>query len=165
VTTDNDERTIIDSATYTVRRSIQISAPVEQVWRTITEPELISTWFTQSAALDGDAVGSTGVFTFSSTNSIPVRIVEIDEPRVIAYRWSNDDAAAIKAGGVRPTTIDDAHSLVMRFTLEPSLDGTILTVTETGFETTDDPEFNMGEHVRGWNQILDQLLARLAPTA
>ena len=30
---------------YTIERDIEIAAPVEVVWRTITEPELIRTWF------------------------------------------------------------------------------------------------------------------------
>lgn len=120
----DDQRTAIDGDASTVRRSIHISAPIEKVGVTITEPEHISKWFTRSAVLDGTGVGATGIVTFRETNSIPVRIEEIDAPRMIAYRWSNDDAAAMKAGGVRPDTIDDTHSLLMRFTLEPTVDGT-----------------------------------------
>jgi uncharacterized protein YndB with AHSA1/START domain len=159
MTTTDDERTVIDSGTYTVRRSIHISATIDKVWAAITEPELIATWFTESATLDGRGVGATGVFTFSPTTAMPVRIEDVDAPHSIAYRWSNDDAAAERAGGVRPDSIDDAHSLVMRFSLAPTADGTMLSLVETGFETTIDPDFNMQAHQRGWNQFLDQLIA------
>lgn len=154
---DAEQGTVIDEDAYTVRRSIHIAAPIEKVWAALTQPELISKWFTQSAVLDGDGVGATGFFTFSPTNSIPVRIEEIDKPHMIAYRWSNDDAAAEQAGGRRPATIDDEHSLVMRFTLEPTADGLRLSLVETGFATTLDPMYNMKSHVRGWNQMFDQL--------
>jgi uncharacterized protein YndB with AHSA1/START domain len=155
----DDQRTAIDGDAYTVRRSIHISAPIEKVWLTITEPEHISKWFTKAAVLDGAGVGATGIFTFSATDVIPVRIEEIDAPRMITYRWSNDDAAAAKAGGVRPDTIDDAHSLLIRFTLEPIDDGTRLTMVETGFETTIDPTFNLESHRGGWDELLDRLVA------
>ncbi len=162
MTTTEDPRTIIDGDAYTVRRSIHISAPVDKVWAAVTEPEHMSTWFAPTTTLDGRGVGATGVFTFDQNDSIPVRIEEIDAPRMIAYCWSNDDAAAAKAGGAHPATIDDAHSLIMRFTLEPTATGTQLTVVETGFETTTDPAFNMESHRLGWNGILDQLIANFA---
>ncbi len=152
-----DQGTVIDEDAYTVRLTIHISASIDKVWAAITEPELISQWFTQSTVLDGTGVGATGFFTFSPTNSIPIRIEEIDRPNMIAYRWSNDDAEAQKVGR-RPETVDDARSLLMKFTLEPTPDGVRLNLVETGFATTLDPKYNMEAHVRGWNQFLDQLI-------
>ncbi len=155
----DDQHIATDGGAYTVRRSIHISAPIEKVWMTLTEPEHISKWFAESTVLDGTGVGATGVFIFSATDVIPMRIEEIDAPRMIAYRWSNDDAAAAKAGGVRPKTIDDAHSLLVRFTLEPTDDGTRLIMVETGFETTIDPAYNLETHSGGWDELLDRLVA------
>lgn len=160
MTTTDDQRATIDGDAYTVRRSIHISASIESVWAAVTEPDNLSTWFAPTTTLDGTGVGAIGVFNFGENNSIPVRIEEVDPPRMIAYRWSADDAAADRAGAARPDTVDDAHSLLMRFTLEPTVDGIRLTVVESGFETTVDPTYNMKEHRSGWNQILDQLLAR-----
>jgi uncharacterized protein YndB with AHSA1/START domain len=161
MTTDGKARTAIDGDAYTVRRAIHIAAPVAKVWRAITEPELVAKWFVTSVTLDGRDVGAEGVFTFGEHRRIPVRIEELDEPHIIAYRWSNDDAAFAKSGGVDPTTIDDDHSLLMRFTLEPVAGGTQLTVVESGFDTTSDPSFNMESHRGGWDQILDGLVAYL----
>jgi uncharacterized protein YndB with AHSA1/START domain len=158
----DDPRTIIDGDAYTVQRTIHISASIDKVWAAVTEPGHMSKWFAPTTTLDGRGVGATGFFTFDRNDSIPVRIEEIDAPRMIAYCWSNDDAAAAKAGGAHPATIDDDHSLVMRFTLEATAHGTQLTVVETGFETTTDPAYNMESHRRGWNGILDQLIAHFA---
>lgn len=160
MTTTDNQRTTIDGNAYTVRRSIHISASIESVWAAVTEPDHLSTWFAPTTTLDGRGVGATGIFTFGENNSIPVRIEEVDPPRMIAYRWNADDAAADRAGGARPVIVDDAHSLLMRFTLEPTTDGIRLTVIESGFDTTVDPTYNMEEHRSGWDQILDQLLAR-----
>ncbi len=75
---------------------------------------------------------------------------------MISYRWSNDDAL-----GTIPDALDEAHSTVFTFTLEPLADGTQLTVVETGFETTSDAAANLESHRQGWNSELDELVALL----
>ena len=39
-------------STYTIERDIEIEAPVEVVWRTITEPEQISSWLSDVVELE-----------------------------------------------------------------------------------------------------------------
>ena len=75
---------------------------------------------------------------------------------MVSYRWGNDDAS-----GVVEAELDDAHSTVFTFTLEPVADGTRLTVVETGFETTSDPAANLEDHRSGWDGELDKLVALL----
>lgn len=156
MTMTTNQPTVVDSGEFTVRRTIQIAAPIEKVWAAITVAEHIAKWFPQSAVLEPAAVGATGAFTFDGYDTIPVRVEEIDEPRMIAYRWSNDDALPS-----HPQAIDDEHSLLFRFTLEPIAGGTQLTVVETGFETTSDPAANMEDHRTGWDSELDELVAYL----
>ena len=48
---------------YTIERDIEIDAPVEVVWRTITEPELIRTWFSDAADVEARP-GAVGSLTF-----------------------------------------------------------------------------------------------------
>ena len=50
--TDN-EASVIDEGTFSVRRTIRIAAPIEKVWTAVTEPEHISRWFGRTV-LDGD---------------------------------------------------------------------------------------------------------------
>ena len=83
------------------------------------------------------------------------RVEAIEEPRLVTYRWANDDAS-----GVLPDEIDD-HATVFTFTLESVPDGTQLTVVETGFDATSDPAANMEAHRRGWDGELDKLVALL----
>jgi uncharacterized protein YndB with AHSA1/START domain len=175
MTMTENQRSEIDSDQYTVRRTIAIAAPMEKVWAAITEAEHIARWFGQSAVLDEVAVGAGGVFSFEGYGDFPVLIEELDPPRVIAYRWSNDDArrvhsdqvhsdqvhSEVRSDQVHSDQVDPDHSTVFRFTLEPLASGTQLTVVETGFDTTSDPAFNLESHRGGWDAGLDALVAYL----
>ena len=150
-----NQPSVVDHATFAVRRSIHIAAPVEKVWAAVTEPAHISAWFGR-AAFDGSGAGTLGTLTWEGRDPIPVRIEAIDEPRLVAYRWSNDDAL-----GTPPAELDEQHSTVFTFTLEPAAGGTQLTVVETGFDVTSDPAANLASHAEGWTQELDKLVAVL----
>lgn len=146
---------VIETATYTVVRTIAISATIEKVWSAVTEPAHISRWFGR-AEFDGAGVGARGSLNWPDHGPIPLRIEAVDAPRMVAYRWSNDDA-----GGASPAEVDDEHSTVFTFTLESLPNGTQLTVVETGFEHTTDPIANLESHRDGWNSELDKLVALL----
>jgi uncharacterized protein YndB with AHSA1/START domain len=151
-----NQPSVVDIGEFTVRRTITIAAPIEKVWAAITEAEHIAHWFGQAAVLDKVAVGAGGVFSFEGHGDFPVLIEELDPPRMIAYRWSNDDARGTQSAEVVPD-----HSTVFRFTLEALDGGTRLTVVETGFDTTTDPVFNLESHRQGWDSELDELVAYL----
>ena len=152
--TDN-EASVIDEGTFSVRRTIRIAAPIEKVWTAVTEPEHISRWFGRTV-LDGAGVGATGTITFPDYGSVPIRVEALDAPRTVSYRWGNDDAL-----GHLPDAVDEATSTVFTFTLEPAPEGTQLTVVETGFDRTSDPAANMASHGEGWVSELDKLVALL----
>lgn len=144
---------VVDQDQLTVRRTIRIAAPIEKVWSAVTEPEHISRWFGQ-AALDGTGPGARGTLSWPERGAVPIRIEAVDPPRTVSYRWSNDDMS-----GHLPEQVDDEHSTVFTFTLEPVPGGTQLTVVETGFETTSDPAGNLESHRNGWDSELDALVA------
>lgn len=166
--TDN-QPSIVDEGTYSVRRTIRIAAPVEKVWAAVTEPEHISRWFGRTV-LDGAGVGAEGTMTFEGYGAVPIRVEAIDAPRSVTYRWGNDDAL-----GHLPDRVEEATSTVFTFTLQPVPDGggaedaasggTELTVVETGFDRTSDPAKNMAEHAKGWVGELDKLVALLEGAA
>lgn len=144
---------VVDQDAFTVRRSIRINAPVEKVWQAITQPEYISRWFGRTV-LDGVGVGAAGTMTFPDYGSIPLRVEEWDEPRLVAYRWNNDDAL-----GSLPDQVQDKGSTVFTFTLDEVEGGTQLNVLEVGFENTSEPLANLESHRTGWNEELDKLVA------
>lgn len=150
-----NQPSVIDEGAFTVRRTIQIAAPIDRVWSAVTAPEHISRWFGR-AEFAGATAGSLGTLTWPDRDPIPVRIEAIDAPHSVSYRWGNDDASAVV-----PTEVDEKNSTVFTFTLEPVGDGTQLTVVETGFENTSDPMANLEDHRGGWNSELDKLVALL----
>jgi uncharacterized protein YndB with AHSA1/START domain len=155
VSMTNNEPSVVDEGEFTVRRTIRIEAPIEKVWSAVTEPHHISEWFGR-ADFSGAGVGAMGTLTWEGQGSVPLRIEAIDAPRLISYRWSNDDAL-----DRLPAEVDDEHSTVFTFTLETVPGGTQLTVVETGFESTSDPVANLESHRQGWNGELDKLVALL----
>jgi len=148
----NNSESVIDESTFSVRRSILIAAPLDKVWASVTIPEHISRWFGH-AVLDSAGVGT---ITWPGRDAIPLRVESIDEPRMVAYRWCNDDALEST-----PTELDEEHSTVFTFTLEAVPGGTRLTVVETGFDSTSDAASNLEDHRMGWNAELDKLVALL----
>ena len=106
--------------------------------------------------LNGIGAGASGSITFPDYGTVPLRVEAVDAPRMVSYRWGNDDALGSPAA-----EMDEAHSTVFTFTLEPVADGTQLTVVETGFETTSDPAANLESHREGWDSELDKLVALL----
>lgn len=148
-----NEASVIDEGAFTVTRSIGVNAPIEKVWRAITEPEHISRWFGLTV-LDGAGEGANGTMTFEGYGAVPIRLEAIDTPRSVTYRWCNDNAL-----GTVPGAFDEAHATVFTFTLENEGEGTRLTVVESGFERTSDPRINLESHRDGWNFELDKLVA------
>lgn len=146
---------VVDATEFTVRRTIRIAAPIEKVWSAVTEPEHISRWFGR-AELDGAGVGASGSLTFADHRVVPLQIEAMDEPRMVSYRWTNDDALE-----QLPDEIDVEGSTVFTFTLEPVSGGTRLTVVESGFDRTSDPAANLESHRAGWGSELDKLVALL----
>ena len=150
-----NEPSVIDEGSFTVRRTIRIEAPIDRVWSAVTDPAHISRWFGR-VVLEG----TSGTISWPDRAPIPLRVEAFEEPTMVSYRWCNDDAT-----GTAPATMDEAHSTVFTFTLEPITGGTQLTVVETGFETTSDPLSNLRDHQDGWNGELDKLVALLEESA
>ncbi len=149
-----NDPSIVDADAFAVRRTVTIAASPQKVWAAVTQPELITQWFGQTAELDRIEVGAEGRFGFEGYGTFPVRIEEVDAPHAIAYRWGNENATPTE-------TLDVDHSTVFRFTLEP-LDGgaaTRLTVVESGFDALRDPASAMESNRGGWDSELDELVA------
>ncbi|HEY0951134.1 SRPBCC family protein [Nocardioides sp.] len=148
-------RSVVDQDALAVRRTIRIAASVDKVWRAVTEPERISQWFGHMV-LPGDAVGVQGTITWPDGPAIPIRVEEIDPPRMVSYRWANDETDATVSDD-----LDARPSTVFTFTLEPVGEGTQLTVVESGFEALSDPATTLDDHREGWDGELDKLVVLL----
>lgn len=172
VSTTQNPAAVVEEATFSVRRTIRIAASIDKVWQAVAEPEHISRWFGR-VELDGTGVGATGAMAFpdagaSTETVLPLRVEAREEPRLIAYRWRNDDAdrhARDGSSGDHADVFAPDQTTVFTFTLEEFDGGTQLTVIETGFEGTSDPAVNLASHRDGWTEELDKLVALLEGSA
>lgn len=141
--------------TSIVEQSILIDAPVEVVWRALTEPEQIRRWFADDVDLAAE-VGYRGSLGFADNGaglavSFQVTVVSAQPARTFSYRWQHPS-------GVE--AVEDNSTLV-EFTLTPEGDGTRLRVVETGVEqlgwAAEQQQSFVEEHSSGWLTYLGRL--------
>ena len=141
--------------TDSIERSINLSAPVDRVWRALTDHREFGQWF--RVAIEGPFVAgqpSTGHMTLKGYEHVRwnVRIVAMDAPRHFAFTW-------------HPYAIDPAVDYdvegptLVTFRLEPDGAGTKLTVIESGFDKV--PAHRRDEAIRmnggGWTAQVDNI--------
>lgn len=80
---------VIDADAFSVRRTIHINAPREKVWRTVTEPELMSQWFGQ-LTLSGAGAGALGTIGWPGERRVPIRVDTFNPQSEVSYRWCNE---------------------------------------------------------------------------
>jgi uncharacterized protein YndB with AHSA1/START domain len=135
----------------TIEREILIEAPVEVVWRVLTEPEHLQGWFSDAAALDLRP-GGAGRVTFDNRPEgelvdVQVQVETVEPPRRFAFRW--DHQAGTEAG--------PANSLHVEFTLSSEGAGTRLKLVEAGFAASG-REGKVESHRQGWATLLPKLI-------
>jgi len=144
--------------TYTIERDIEIEAPVDVVWRTITEPEQIRTWFSDTADLEARP-GAVGSLTFWASETdgphiVDVTVVAAERPHRFSFRW-------VYPPGEKATA---DNSMLVTFTLvADGVERTRLRVVETGLNQLDWPDDDkqtyLEQHRHGWQIHGDKLQA------
>jgi uncharacterized protein YndB with AHSA1/START domain len=138
-----------------IGREIFIAAPVDVVWRAITEPDQIVQWFSDEADVQLKD-GYVGALTFTERGSKEPTIAQITvqafEPdRSFSYRWAYEP-------GVVP---GEGNSVLVEFVLVAETGGTRLSVVESGVDALDWPQEQKDEYVadhsRGWAQHIGDL--------
>jgi uncharacterized protein YndB with AHSA1/START domain len=139
---------------YQIHREIVIDAPVEVVWRTVTEPDQISQWFADKVELEVKP-GARGYMGFGEQGG-PVIVETVDPPTRFSFRWNHP-------AGEEPTA---ENSLLVEFTLVGEGAHTRLHVVESGLNPLPwsdvDKQRYAEEHNGGWGDFLDRLARLLA---
>ena len=129
-----------------IEREVLIEAPVEIVWRIVTEPDQIVQWFADEAELQLTP-GGEGHFSFKNRREWALRVEAVDPPRRFAFRWHSPG--------------DDRNSMHVEFTLHQEAGKTRLRVVESGFENVDWSDEEKAryaeDHSRGWATYLGRL--------
>jgi uncharacterized protein YndB with AHSA1/START domain len=129
---------------------VLIAAPVDVVWRTITEPDQMTQWFADKVDLVVEP-GAHGYMGFGDQGG-PVVVEAVDPPTRFSFRWNHPRGEEPLPG----------NSMLVEFTLTPEGDErTRLRVTETGHELRAWPDEEKqryaAEHQEGWGDFLGRL--------
>ena len=140
---------------HTIRRTIVVPVDRDKVWASLTETDLISTWFSDSTTQSALEPGATGRFDWDGYGNFPFEVTEVEPKSVFGYRWSGIPAEELLS--------DD--STLVRFELADAADGTEITVIESGFEKlpggTAYRRTRLEQNRDGWNIELDELALAL----
>ena len=116
-------------------KTIELKAPVSRVWSALANHTEFGQWF--RVKLDGPfkpGAVSTGKMTYPGYEHCPWRAVveRMEHEQLLSFRWHDFDENSGVDVSEQPTTL-------VEFRLEPTSDGTRLTITESGFEAIPDP--------------------------
>lgn len=129
-----------------IEKEILIEAPIDVVWRAVTEPEQMKQWFASEAELNGRR-GGEGRLSFASGQTFYLHVEVFEPPHRFAYRWLHEK-------GTRPRP---ENSMLVEFTLEAEDGHTRLRLVESGFDHVDwgDAEKTayFEDHSRGWDRF------------
>ena len=132
-----------------IERELHIDASPDVVFEVVSRPEHIKDWWGADTAIEPSA-GSSGELVWEG-GTAAITVVDVQPPRLFSFRWTHE------AG--QEATPD--NSLLVTFELEPSGDGTLLRLTETGFRERGwelaQLEKAYQEHVVGWDRFVPRI--------
>jgi len=133
-----------------IEKEILIEAPIDVVWRVVTEPGEITQWFAATAELEGRP-GGEGRLAFEGGETYYMQVETFEPPHRFAYRWLHDS-------GPKPRP---DNSMLVEFTLREEAGHTRVRVVESGFDQvdwSDEAKARYAEdHTTGWELIVGRL--------
>lgn len=119
--------------------TVDLNAPVQEVFRHLTEPAAMIRWMGQHATLEPAPGGAFEV----DINGVPVRgrYLEVDPPRRVVVSWGVAGSTGMPPGATR-----------VEFTLSPTEGGTRLRLVHRNL-----PPAQAAMHGTGWDHFLARL--------
>ncbi len=140
-----------------IERSIEINAPVERVWRALTDHQEFGEWF--RAKLDGPfKVGEVtrGQITYPGYEHLEwVAVIEkMEHERLFAFSWCPGASASDLDPSTEPQTL-------VEFKLEATSAGTKLVISESGFSAlpSDRRVDAFRDNNKGWEEQAKNIAA------
>ena len=136
----------------TIERKLEFAAPLERVWRALTEPEELARWFPDRVEQPELRPGTDGQFVWQNHGSYAFRLEAVEPMTRLVWSWARD--AGMRLSETVATTVE--------WNLESTPEGgTTLRLRETGFVRHEDYEGNS----RGWDAELQELVDLLSNDA
>jgi uncharacterized protein YndB with AHSA1/START domain len=140
-----------------IEKEILIDAPIDVVWRVVTQPDQMDRWFSEKADFELRS-GGAGRIRMSERTTYNLEVEAVEPHRRFAFRWVHPD-------GAEP---NERNLTLVEFTLQQEAGGTRLRIVESGFDKLDWSDEAKGEffdgHDNGWPRFLDRLRDLLATT-
>ena len=138
-----------------IEKTIDVKAPLERVWRALTDHKEFGTWF--RVKLDGPfspGAPSRGHMTYPGYEHLrwEAKIVKMDAPAYFSFTWHPYAIdPKVDYSAEKPTLVE--------FRLEAIPDGTRVTVTESGFDAVPAHrrEEAMRMNDRGWGMQMTNI--------
>jgi uncharacterized protein YndB with AHSA1/START domain len=130
--------------------------PVDQVWRAVTDPDEMRSWFPTRIEIDEWRVGAslTHHFDGQDIEPLPGEVVECDPPHRLAFTWGTDTI------GFSLTAAADGGTT---FVLTEELGANIAARNAAGWEVCLDRLVNGGDGGE-WKPRFDRYVAAFEPT-
>jgi uncharacterized protein YndB with AHSA1/START domain len=131
-----------DDAACRIELSIEIDAPIEAVWKALTEARELANWFPPEAGADGSGLGSVLTLSWGEGMTFAVRVVAHEEGKHL--RWMAEGEGA-------PPLVTDFH-------LATTAGGkTVLRLVHSGFGPGDEWDEMIKGLDTGWRYFLHHL--------
>jgi uncharacterized protein YndB with AHSA1/START domain len=139
-----------------IRKSIEIDASPEAVFKAISDPSELTNWFPDAAILESKVGGKTKFTYYKDSKRITTcardhdktnegRVLEFVKNEKLVYTWQHMD-------------VPDFPETIVTWELEEiSKNKTRLTLTHTGFTSNDQVQ----AHSEGWSFFLNELASYL----
>ena len=131
-----------------IEKTTLIRAPIDKVWRAISDHREFGAWF--KVDLDGPFVAgqrSTGKMTYPGVEGFPwlAWVTVVEEPHRLAFEWT--------PGPVVPADPETAPRTLVEFRLQPEGDATRLQIIESGFDALPEPlrTSALRSNTEGWD--------------
>lgn len=127
--------------TYRIEKQVVLHAPLDRVWRAISDSREFGQWF--GVRIDGPFIAGTAVNATITGTTVDEEVAEmqrphvgaratwqivaVEPPRRFAYRWH---PFAIDAN----VDYDEEPTTLVEFTLSETADGVLLSIVESGFD-------------------------------
>ena len=152
---DIEDGAVVDEEHFSVSRTVHVRTPRDRVWDAITTADGIARWFGETASLDEAKVGTTGSLGWEDFGDYAFVVTAVVDGFLFEFRWAKDPGVDVRE--------DNATSV--RFVLADAVDGTVVTVVESGFDELAGDDASRRELLHGnregWNLELDELVRTL----
>lgn len=144
-----------------IEKKIELKASPARVWKALTDYKEFGAWF--QVNLDGPFVAGKTVHGQSTypgceQKHVDFMVQKLETEKYFSYRWHPYGTSA-KDGDSKPTLVE--------FTLEKTATGTLLSVTESGFDevSLERRAKAFEKHTEGWEEQLENIQKYVEPSA